>query len=71
MENGYCPYRHKCKFAHGSHELRKNNCKNSLYKTKECVVFFRDGHCGYGNRCNFLHHKKSEFERDRKRKTIL
>lgn len=54
-ELGHCPYRNRCKFAHGSHELRKNNQQNSLYKTKECAVFFREGCCHYGERCNFQH----------------
>ena len=57
MEYGFCPYRNKCKFAHGAHELRKNNQKNKLYKTKLCVGFFRDGHCSFGDRCNFKHRK--------------
>jgi hypothetical protein len=34
VENGYCPYQKKCKFAHGSHELKKNYQTNSKYKTK-------------------------------------
>lgn len=34
IDYGFCPYMSKCKFAHGSHELRKDNCKNKLYKTK-------------------------------------
>lgn len=34
MEFGYCPYQKKCKFAHGCHELKKNNTTNSKYKTK-------------------------------------
>lgn len=59
MDQGYCPYEKKCKFAHGSHELRRNDQMNSRYKTKECGSFFRDGFCDYGNRCNFLHIKKS------------
>ncbi len=34
MQNKFCPYKNKCKFAHGSHELRKNSQLNSKYKTK-------------------------------------
>ena len=40
MEKGFCPYQKKCKFAHGSHELKRNNAMNSKYKTKECGAFF-------------------------------
>jgi hypothetical protein len=62
MENGSCPYQVKCKFAHGSHELRKNSQLNSKYKTKECDIFMAEGYCIYGDRCNFIHNK--EFQRD-------
>ena len=55
MEFGYCPYGKRCKFAHGSHELRKNQQPNSKYKTKVCGVFLHEGHCMYGERCNFIH----------------
>ena len=58
MEFGYCPYQKKCKFAHGSHELKKNNTTNSKYKTKECGAYFNEGNCRFGERCNFLHEKK-------------
>lgn len=57
MEFGFCPYEKKCKFAHGSHELRKNQQVNSKYKTKECGVFLTEGFCMYGERCNFIHAK--------------
>lgn len=57
MENGFCPYQNKCKFAHGSHELRRNHQVNSKYKTKECGVFITQGFCPYGERCNFIHKK--------------
>lgn len=55
IENGFCPYQNKCKFAHGSHELRKNKQFNSKYKTKECGVFMSTGFCLFGDRCNFIH----------------
>jgi hypothetical protein len=57
VENGYCPYEKKCKFAHGLHELRKNQETNSKYKTKTCGGFLQEGFCPYGNRCNFIHPK--------------
>ena len=34
IENGACPYSYKCKFAHGLHELKKNQQFNCKYKTK-------------------------------------
>lgn len=55
MEYGYCPYQRNCKFAHGSHELKKNNNLNSKYKTKECGTFCHDAFCRFGDRCNFIH----------------
>ncbi len=55
VENGYCPYEKKCKFAHGLHELKKNQQTNSKYKTKTCGGYLQEGFCPYGNRCNFIH----------------
>ena len=60
MEKGFCPYQKKCKFAHGCHELKRNNTMNSKYKTKECGAFFNDGSCRFGERCNFLHTRMEE-----------
>jgi hypothetical protein len=55
LEFGSCPYQKRCKFAHGSHELRKNQQVNSKYKTKQCGVFLTEGSCMFGERCNFIH----------------
>ena len=55
VEQGYCPYERRCKFAHGLQELKKNYQANCKYKTKVCGGFLQDGFCAYGNRCNFIH----------------
>ena len=62
MEYGVCPYKLKCKFAHGSHELTRNQGANLKYKTKECISYFRDASCHFGMRCNFLHIKKEDID---------
>ena len=60
MEHGSCPYEDKCKFAHGSHELKTKNPVNPKYKTKECNAFSNHDACPFGIRCNFIHIKKDE-----------
>jgi hypothetical protein len=60
MEFGYCSYQRNCKFAHGSHELKRNNGLNSKYKTKMCGAFMNQGHCHFGNRCNFIHNAHAQ-----------
>lgn len=55
-EMGFCPYRAKCQFAHGPHELvlsAKNSKK--AYRTRKCKSFWEEGTCRYGFRCQFLH----------------
>lgn len=55
MDSGFCPYEGRCKFAHGCHELLRNQQANVKYKTKECENFQKKLYCMYGNRCNFIH----------------
>lgn len=57
---GFCNYEHKCKFAHGPHELNKKDFVNkNLYKSKPCNSFHTKHFCPYGVRCLFIHQEKS------------
>lgn len=49
-----CRYGHKCRFAHGIHELR-DRARDPKYKTQNCKNFVLTGKCSYGSRCTFLH----------------
>jgi hypothetical protein len=54
-----CPYRNKCRFAHGKEELMsKENEQNPNYKQKDCLGFFKYGSCSYGRRCCFRHDER-------------
>ena len=57
-ELGYCPYKGKCQFAHGSSELKSNlEIEKKHYRTKKCKYFWETGTCSYGSRCQFLHNR--------------
>jgi hypothetical protein len=53
-ELGCCPYEHKCRFAHGSHELVRPAHRAAL-KNRKCNGFWKNGCCSYGIRCQFGH----------------
>ena len=54
-ESGNCPFKGKCAFAHGEHELKPKADVPSNYRTKKCKQFFKEGFCSYGPRCQFSH----------------
>ena len=56
MENNFCVYGNKCRFAHGYDEFVFKQQVNH-YKQKLCNSFYRKGYCPYGNRCNFKHNE--------------
>ena len=53
-ELGFCPYLHKCRFAHGKEELVQVPAKVVL-KNRKCNGFWKNGVCSYGSRCQFGH----------------
>ena len=57
IENNFCQYGNKCRFAHGENEL-VIKAKISNYKRKLCKSFFNEGFCPYGIRCNFRHDQR-------------
>lgn len=56
---GHCEFGDKCKFAHGSEEIREFPSKTKL-KTIQCKQFHEKGFCKYGNNCQFIHRDTSE-----------
>lgn len=67
-EMGFCPYRTKCQFAHGHHELAEGcYVPKRAYRTKKCKSFWEEGVCRYGFRCQFSHYEAKE----RKEGTLL
>lgn len=53
-ELGSCPYQRRCRFAHGKHELVKQQVFVTS-KNRKCNGFWKNGCCPYGMRCQFGH----------------
>jgi hypothetical protein len=58
IENNYCPYNEKCRFAHGRKELHDKTGNTKNYKLKDCKTFQTKGFCPYGYRCQFKHDER-------------
>ena len=58
VEKNYCPYREKCRFAHGKKDLHDKIINSKNYKQKECNSFYQRGYCPYGPRCHFKHEER-------------
>lgn len=68
LEEGECPLRQYCQFAHGPEELRKSTdplpaqfgktalgAVHSNYKTEPCKYMEELGECKFGDGCSFYH----------------
>src|SRR4051812_43937519 len=58
VEHNYCPYKEKCRFAHGKRDLHDKIVLSKNYKQKECNTFYTRGYCPYGPRCHFKHDER-------------
>ena len=58
VENNFCPYNDKCRFAHGRKELNEKTGTTNKYKLKNCKSFYSKGICPYGPRCQFRHDER-------------
>eukprot|EP00768_Dysnectes_brevis_P003759 gnl/Dysnectes_brevis/2672_a3234_835.p1 GENE.gnl/Dysnectes_brevis/2672_a3234_835~~gnl/Dysnectes_brevis/2672_a3234_835.p1 ORF type:complete len:304 (+),score=89.42 gnl/Dysnectes_brevis/2672_a3234_835:151-1062(+) len=54
LEQGYCQYGDRCRYAHGREQLRTTSQKQPRSKTP-CMQFVRTGYCPFGRRCRFSH----------------
>jgi butyrate response factor 1 len=58
VEKNFCPYKEKCRFAHGKKDLHDKMVMGKHYKQKECNSFYTKGFCPYGPRCHFKHEER-------------
>ena len=62
VEKNYCPYKEKCRFAHGKKDLHEKSTSSKNYKQKECHSFYNKGFCPYGPRCHFKHEERTLYD---------
>jgi hypothetical protein len=65
VEKNFCPYKEKCRFAHGKSDIHKKVVNIKNYKQKECNSFHNKGFCPYGTRCHFKHYDRKMKDIDR------
>ncbi len=58
VENEFCVYGNKCRFAHGNLDKFVKQVNKSKYKLKDCSSFFQSNYCNYGSRCHFKHDER-------------
>lgn len=58
VEKNFCPYKEKCRFAHGKKDIHDKTINAKNYKQKECNSFHKKGFCPYGPRCHFKHEER-------------
>lgn len=65
IEQNFCPYMEKCRFAHGKTDLHDKIIFGKNYKQKDCKSFHTKGYCPYGPRCLFRHDERKFTELNR------
>lgn len=65
IEQNFCPYMEKCRFAHGKTDLHDKIIFGKNYKQKDCKSFHTKGYCPYGPRCLFRHDGRNFTELNR------
>jgi len=65
VEQNFCPYMEKCRFAHGKTDLQDKIIFGKNYKQKDCKSFHTQGFCPYGPRCLFRHDERKFSELNR------
>jgi len=65
IEQNFCPYMEKCRFAHGKTDLHDKIIFGKNYKQKDCKSFHTKGYCPYGPRCLFRHDGRNFSELNR------
>ena len=58
VEKEVCSYQNKCRFAHGTDEMKSRLIINNKYRSKPCFEFHKKLYCSYGVRCLFYHNDK-------------
>lgn len=54
-KTGSCPYKNKCRFAHGKDELMQKELDLYSHFKGRCFNFFKYGFCESGSSCCFKH----------------
>lgn len=55
INDGHCPTKSQCRYAHSSSELKDRVQNISFYKSVICRDYLENEGCDFGDNCLFLH----------------